>query len=97
MATLPETDINKIWRGYMRYLSRIDVNDTVSDVVKQDIKDAIEATDAWIDTNDAAFNAALPLTFRNNATQSQKALLFCAVTLMRYDEQLLRQIFGEVD
>ncbi len=97
MAILPEVDRQKVWRGFMRYLSRQDVNDTISANVKQDIKDAVDDTDDWINANEAEFNVALPSQFRNNASSSQKALLFCAIALMRYDEGLLRRIFGEVD
>ena len=97
MAVLTEEERQKVWRGYMRYLGRQDINDTVLNNIKQDIKDAVDDTDDWIDSNDVIYNTALPTTFKDNASQGQKALMFCAVALMRYDEQLLRQLLGELD
>jgi len=62
---------------------------------------AVAATDAWIEANQVSFNAALPNPFRSQASAAQKALLFCAVALMRVDPglaQLLRRALGvEVD
>lgn len=97
MPTLSEADKQKVWRGFMRYLSRQDINDTVPENIKQDIKNAVDATDNWIDTNQVGFNTALPATFKDNASQEQKTLLFSAVALMRVSEDLLRQILGELD
>jgi hypothetical protein len=44
---------------------------------------AINATDAWIDANAAAFNTALPQPFRGAATADQKTLLLCWVAMRR--------------
>jgi hypothetical protein len=57
--------------------------ETLAGVTKADLQAAVDATDTWIDSNQAAFNAALPATFRNNATLSQKTLLFCFVARRR--------------
>ena len=97
MAPLPEADRQKVWRGFMRYLSRQDINDTVLENIKQDIRDAVDATDSWIETNQIGFNTALPIMFKDNASLEQKTLLFSAVALIRVSEDLLRQIFGELD
>jgi hypothetical protein len=51
---------------------------------KPDLKAAVDAVDAWIDANAAAFNAALPQPFRNVATARQKALLMQYVVAKRY-------------
>lgn len=50
---------------------------------KADLRAAVDATDQWQDDNAAAFNLALPVAFRTNATQVQKTLLFCYVALRR--------------
>jgi len=47
------------------------------------IKAAIDATDDWIEANQAAYVAALPAAFRNGSTAAQKAQLFCFVALKR--------------
>jgi hypothetical protein len=94
MAALSEADRQKVWRGFMRYLS--DTADPITDLVKQDIKDAVDSTDAWIDANSSTFNTSLPANFQANASPAQKALLFSAVALMRYDEETLKKIFTEL-
>ena len=94
MANLSTDDRRRIWRGLMR---RADLFGGVSGVRKTDLQDAIDATDNWIEANQAAFNAALPVTFRTNATSAQKTILFCAVALARVSIALLRGVLGEVD
>lgn len=91
MATLPEADKLQVWRGLMRYLSFGWAG------TKADLKAAVDAADMWIDINQANYNNNLPLTFRDNATQSQKSLLLAAVMLRRFNLDLLKRIFGEVD
>lgn len=44
---------------------------------------AVNATDQWIEDNQAAFNAALPTAFRNNSSLTQKTILFCFVAMRR--------------
>ena len=51
--------------------------------LKADLSAAIDATDSWIDTNQAAYNTALPVNFRTNATILQKTFLFCFVAMKR--------------
>lgn len=46
-------------------------------VTKTELKAAVDATDDWIDSNQAAFNTALPQPFRGAATTAQKTFLFC--------------------
>lgn len=58
---------------------------------KADLQAAVDATDTWIDTNAAAFNTALPVAFRTNATQAQKTYLFCLVALKRAGETVPRE------
>jgi hypothetical protein len=50
---------------------------------KADLRDALDATDDWIDENQASFNSALPQPFRSAATAEQKTLLFCYVAMRR--------------
>jgi hypothetical protein len=95
MAELSEETRQQIWRGVMRWWSK--ENETVAGVTKSDIRDAIDATDEWIDDNQASYNQALPDAARNNLTQAQKTLLFCAVALARVSVAFLRSVFREVD
>ena len=95
MAVLPDTDRVRIWRGLMRYWSSL--QETLGGITKADLRAAVNAADAWVDSNAAAYNTALPATFRNNATAGQKSLLLVAVVLMRFNVELLKRVFGEVD
>jgi hypothetical protein len=79
----------------MRWWSNL--REPVAGLNKAQLQAAVDATDTWIDSNAAAFNAALPLPARTALTATQKTILFVAVTLMRHNQDLLRRIFGEVD
>ncbi len=48
-----------------------------------DIKPAIDATDIWIENNQASFNAVLPEPFKSTATAEQKTLMFVYVAMKR--------------
>lgn len=52
-------------------------------VTKPDLAAAVAATDDWIDTNQASYNLALPLTARSALNTPQKTFLFCYVALRR--------------
>ena len=94
MAELSTEDRERIWRGLMRWWSNLREPVALS---KADLQAAVNATDTWIDTNQTGYNQALPQAARDNLTQEQKTLLFCAVALARVSLMLLRRIFGEVD
>ena len=93
MAALPTLDRQRIWRGLQRFTDF----GGVPNVLKADLQAAVNATDDWIDSNQASFNSALPVAFRNNATLAQKTILFCAVAMMRVSLDFLRRTFGEVE
>jgi hypothetical protein len=77
MAVLPTLDRDRIWRFFMRR------NKEVCNFTKADLLAAVNATDQWIDDNAGAFNTALPVAFRTNASLTQKTLLFCYVAMRR--------------
>jgi len=95
MVQLSDTDRARIWRGLMRYWSNL--REALGALSKQQLRDAIDATDTWIDDNQASYNSALPEAARNALTQSQKTILFCAVALARVSISMLRRVFGEVN
>lgn len=95
MTTLSTADRQRIWRGVMRYWSR--EHEELAVVNKTELQAAVDATDDWIDANQASFNAALPEPFASNATAAQKTFLFVVVAAMRVSPALARQIVGEVD
>ena len=95
MAELATEDRLRIWRGLMRYWSQL--REAVSGLTKDDLLAAVNATDTWIDDNQAAFNNALPDAAKTNLTAAQKTLLFMAVAAARVSVAFLRRVFGSVD
>lgn len=94
MAELSSEDRARVWRGFMRYLSNLREPIALS---KSELLAAVDATDTWINNNQASFNSALPSAAQSGLTTTQKTLLFCAVALTRVSIALLRRVFGEVD
>lgn len=56
---------------------------TLTGVTKPQLRDALNATDDWIDANQTSFNNALPTPFRTSASLTQKTFLFCYVAMRR--------------
>jgi len=56
----------------------------LTDMVKEDVYDAVVAADDWQDAAKPSFNTALPAGFRNNATAAQKTLLLQTVIAVNY-------------
>ena len=77
MAVLSESDRVATWAQWMRD------NLEVTAFGKSDMRAAVDATDDWIETNQGSFNTALPTAFRNNASLTQKTLVFCYVAMRR--------------
>lgn len=94
MAELSTEDRQRIWRGLMRFWSNLRQAVVVS---KSDLQAAVDATDTWIDSNQASYNNALPAAARSGLTTAQKTLLFCFVALARVSIAALRKFAGEVD
>lgn len=81
MAVLSTADRDRIWRAIMREWSRLRTEETAFS--KQVLRDAVDDTDVWIENNQGSFNSALNATFRTDASQLQKTLLFCYVAMKR--------------
>jgi hypothetical protein len=96
MAVLSDTDRARVWRGLMRYWSRLETRQDLA-LTKADLRAAIDAADAWIDAAATSYNSALPATARAGLTPGQKAFLLAAIVLIRIEPGLLRAILGEVD
>lgn len=95
MAELSPEDRQRIHRGLMRYWSRL--WETFGAMSKADLLAAVNATDAWVEANQGAFNAALPQPARAELTPAQKTLVFCCVAAMRVNPAFARMLLGEVD
>ncbi len=79
MAALLDNDRFKVWADLMRR------SEIYSGMLKADLRAAIDDTDAWIEANQASFNAALPLPARTSLTTRQKALLLMAVAAKKFE------------
>ena len=79
MAVLDAENRRRVWAHVMR---NWDTGTTIP-VTKTELRAAVDATDQWIEDNQAAFNAALPQPFRGAATPAHKTLLFCYVAMRR--------------
>jgi len=93
MAVLSEVDRQRVWRGVMRYLSNLRQS---LDLSKTELRAAVDATDIWIEDNQADYNNALPTAAKANLTIVQKTLLFCVVAAMRVSPAFARLLLGEV-
>ena len=93
MAQLADENLKRIWAGLMRYVDFGGVLNTN----KTALRAAVDAVDKWVSDNTASFVASLPEPFKTNSTANQKSLLLVAVILMRFNLDLLKRIFGEVD
>lgn len=81
MAELPDADRQIAARAWVQK-AFVEANATAN-MAHDTIKAAVDATDTWIDTNQASFNTALPEPFKTTADLSQKTLLFCYVAMKR--------------
>lgn len=81
MTNLTEPQRQEVTDKFMQ--DRSAVREVLAVVTGANLKAAIDATDDWIESNQASFNSALPTAARNNLTLSQKTLLFCFVALKR--------------
>lgn len=82
MALLTEAQRTEVHASYMQDISAR--RDLHAGLTSADLRAAIDAADAYIDTNAAAYNLTLPVAARTNLTAAQKALLLSAVALKRY-------------
>lgn len=78
MALLDETGRFRVWAQAMRTMPGV-----LSGITKTQLRAAVDATDQWIEDNQASFNNALPTPFRTNASLAQKTFLFCYVAMRR--------------
>lgn len=80
MAVLSNADRAELAADIMRALS---ANREPAPFLKAAIRAAVDAADDWANSNAAAYNTALPATFRTNATADQKSRLLEAVITKR--------------
>lgn len=96
MAVLSEEDRQRVWRGLMRFWSGFAGSETCA-LSKAELRAAVDATDTWIDNNQASYNTALPQPARDNLNMAQKTVLFCVVAAMRVGTAFARALVGSMD
>ena len=85
MAVLTNADRQELWAEYMRFSSNTREEIGLS---KDELRTAVDATDDWINANQASFNDALPIAAKSNLTQKQKVRLFLEVAQKRFDVEV---------
>lgn len=95
MAVLSDNVRQQISNGLQRYWSSL--FEPISGMTKSDVRDAVNATDDYINSIQADYNNALPAAAKANLTAAQKTIVFCAVALARVSIPFLKRIFGDVD
>ncbi len=80
MAALPDIDRIEVTAKLQRLAQWLAIS---CGITKVDLKAAVDATDDWIDTNQTAFNNALPTAAKNTRNLTQKTLIFCYVAMKR--------------
>lgn len=82
MAVLLDTDRANLAKKLMEDLS---IKHDLVNLLKSQLRSAIDAADVWADSNSSSYNTALPLVARNNLTAKQKALILEYVIARRYE------------
>lgn len=78
MPVLSDAERFDVWAKSMR-----NALGDLGTITKQDLRAAIDATDNWIDLNQVAYNATIPLPARGQLSTQQKVLIFCWVAMKR--------------
>lgn len=79
MAVLPDSDRREQWAKFMQE------NKEMLSLTKSELRDAVNATDLWIEDNQGSFNAAIPLPARTALSTRQKVLIFMFMAAKRFD------------
>lgn len=83
MAVLTTAQRDQVWRAFMR----IGTGEATA-YTKSVVRTAVDDLDDWLESAritvpTTSINAAFNLTFRNNATEAQKALMLALISWVR--------------
>lgn len=81
MANMTSAQRAELWAPYMQDIS--DARESCA-ITKAQLRAAVDALDAWLDTNAATINTAIPQPARGSLTTAQKARLLTYVIRQRY-------------
>ena len=82
MAVLSNGDRLAVWTQYM---AAVAARREAIPITKADLRAAIDAADAWADSNAAEYNTALPQPARGALTAKQKAEMLMFVIRRRWE------------
>jgi len=83
MAILSDNDRAAINQLFQSEASA--VREPLPGMTKHDLRNAVNATDQWIEDNKASYAAALPAVVRTNLTARQMARLFFRVANRKWE------------
>ena len=81
MANMTSAQRAELWALYMQDIS--DARESCA-ITKAQLRAAVDALDAWLDTNAATINTAIPQPARGSLTTAQKARLLTYVIRQHY-------------
>lgn len=81
MANLSAAQRAELWAAYMQDIS--EAREPCA-ITKAQLRAAVDALDAWLETNAATINTAIPQPARGSLTAPQKARLLTYVIRQRY-------------
>lgn len=83
MAVLTDTQRKQLWAKFMSDVSARE--EVFGNLLKVDIRAAVDAIDQWVEDNQASFNSAIPLTARTELSAKQKAEIFKLILDKRFE------------
>ena len=83
MAQLSDEDRKKIWTEFMSEASSR--FEPIGNIYKTELRAAVDAIDAWIDSNAASFIQAIPEPAKTQLTTKQKIRIFFCVAKRRWE------------
>lgn len=87
MAVMNTTQRAEVWKEAMETFSNQALvgNPQSIGITKTDLRAAVDAIDAWIDSNAISFNTSIPQPARSALTTKQKVWLFMLVLTKRFN------------
>lgn len=83
MALLTDIQRRSLWAQFMSDVSARE--EAFGNLLKADIRAAVDAIDQWVEDNQSSFNSAIPLTARTELSAKQKVEIFKLILDKRFE------------
>ena len=83
MALLTDIQRRSLWAQFMSDVSAR--KEAFGNLLKADIRAAVDAIDQWVEDNQSSFNSAIPLTARTELSAKQKVEIFKLILDKRFE------------